>query len=151
MQNPGSCHWLELTDFLSTSHRSGEDKEIWGISSLAAICTPCYDGAGHHRNSGCLPSAAAGGTLRAAQAALLCRLWSAEIKRTTWIIQTLLAFAFPTFLAWKELRKWLNVHKSFKKVLILNVFHHISSRTYHQSLKVEQQCISKRSIQRCQR
>lgn len=37
MQNPCSCHWLELTDFLSTSRSSRKDKEIWEISSLA-----CY-------------------------------------------------------------------------------------------------------------
>lgn len=40
MQNPCSCHWLELTDFLSTSHSSRKDKEIWEISSLAAIWEP---------------------------------------------------------------------------------------------------------------
>ena len=30
MQNPCSCHWLELTDFLSKSRSSRKDKEIWG-------------------------------------------------------------------------------------------------------------------------
>ena len=40
MQNPCSCHWLELTDFLSTSHSSRKDKEIWKISSLAVIWKP---------------------------------------------------------------------------------------------------------------
>lgn len=40
MQNPCSCHWLELTDFLSTSRSSRKDKEIWEISSLAAIWEP---------------------------------------------------------------------------------------------------------------
>lgn len=40
MQNPCSCHWRELTDFLSTSRSSRKDKEIWEISSLAAIWEP---------------------------------------------------------------------------------------------------------------
>lgn len=30
MQNPCSCHWLELTDFLSMSRSLRKDKEIWG-------------------------------------------------------------------------------------------------------------------------
>lgn len=42
MQNPCSCHWLELTDFLSTSRSSRKDKEIWGNKLFSCYLGACW-------------------------------------------------------------------------------------------------------------
>lgn len=62
MQNQGSCHWLELADFLSASHRSGEDKEIWGnklfncyLCALTQCSVPSKKNKKQNKNNGCLP------------------------------------------------------------------------------------------------